>query len=69
MPDRLYAPSGRKIGSRYGFIPIPENNGAEWDDLEAVAMDDNMWLGAPIQDVADLTQTDGAPLFPPPSAG
>lgn len=44
------------------------DGGVTWDDVEAAAMDEYMWLGAPIQSLADLAQTNGAPLVPPPSA-
>ena len=71
-PDRLIVCVHHPGGSSEAGMDLYQslrNNGAEWDDLEAAAMDEYMWLGAPIQSLADLSQTDGAPLYPPPSAG
>ena len=71
-PDRLIVCVHHPGGSSEAGMDLYQslrNIGAVWDDLEAAAMDEYMWLGAPIQSLADLSQTDGSPLFPPPSAG
>jgi hypothetical protein len=71
-PDRLilcvHHPS-RSADAGLDLYEILREEEVTWDDLDAAAMDEYMWLGAPIRSLADLIQADGSPLFPPPSAG
>lgn len=71
-PDRLIVCVHHPGGSSDPGMDLYQalhDKGVTWDDLEAAAVDEYMWLGAPIRSLADLIQADGSPLFPPPSAG
>jgi hypothetical protein len=71
-PDRLIICVHHPGGSSDAGMDLYQalhDGGVMWDDLEAAAMDEYMWLGVPIQGLSDVAQPDGLPLFPPPFAG
>ena len=41
-----------------------KNEGADWDDLEAAAMDEYLFLGTIIRSHGEITTPDARPLFP-----
>jgi hypothetical protein len=65
-PDRLLVCVHHPGGSEEAGMDLYQalkDEGIEWDDLEAAAMDEYLFLGTTIRSQMEITTPDGKPLF------